>query len=57
MVGARWTQEGFGNCTNIGACEAVCPKEIQLDFIARMNRDYIDAAWTARPPHRAGISS
>jgi succinate dehydrogenase / fumarate reductase iron-sulfur subunit len=33
-------KEGFGNCTNIGSCEAVCPKEISLDFISRMNRDY-----------------
>jgi succinate dehydrogenase / fumarate reductase iron-sulfur subunit len=32
--------EGFGNCTVTGSCEAVCPKEIRLDFIARMNRDY-----------------
>jgi succinate dehydrogenase / fumarate reductase iron-sulfur subunit len=32
--------EGFGNCTNIGSCEAVCPKEISVDFIGRMNRDY-----------------
>jgi succinate dehydrogenase / fumarate reductase iron-sulfur subunit len=32
--------EGFGACTVTGACEAVCPKEISLDFIARMNRDY-----------------
>jgi succinate dehydrogenase / fumarate reductase iron-sulfur subunit len=32
--------EGFGNCTNIGSCEAVCPKEISMDFISRMNRDY-----------------
>ena len=31
--------EGFGGCTNIGECEAVCPKEISLDFIALMNRD------------------
>ena len=41
-------QEGFGSCTNIGECEAVCPKAIQLEFIARMNRDYIKAAWTHR---------
>ena len=34
-------REGFGGCTNIGECEAVCPKEISLDFIAKMNRDYI----------------
>ncbi|HLG15105.1 MAG TPA: succinate dehydrogenase/fumarate reductase iron-sulfur subunit [Blastocatellia bacterium] len=35
--------EGFGNCTNIGSCEAVCPKEISVDFIGRMNRDYFRA--------------
>ena len=35
--------EGFGNCTNIGSCEAVCPKEITLDNIARMNRLYMRA--------------
>ena len=33
-------KEGFGNCTVTGSCEAVCPKEISLDFIARMNREY-----------------
>lgn len=33
-------EEGFGGCTVTGSCEAVCPKEISLDFIARMNRDY-----------------
>ncbi len=32
--------EGFGNCTNIGSCEAVCPKGVSLSFIARMNRHY-----------------
>ena len=32
--------EGFGNCTVTGSCEAVCPKEISLRFIARLNRDY-----------------
>jgi len=35
--------EGFGNCTNIGSCEAVCPKGITLDNIARMNRLYAKA--------------
>jgi succinate dehydrogenase / fumarate reductase iron-sulfur subunit len=40
---AAMDQEGFGNCTNIGSCEAVCPKEISLDFIARMNREYLRA--------------
>lgn len=33
-------REGFGACTVTGSCEAVCPKNISLDFIARMNRDY-----------------
>ncbi len=33
-------EAGFGSCTVTGSCEAVCPKEITLDFIARMNRDY-----------------
>jgi succinate dehydrogenase / fumarate reductase iron-sulfur subunit len=32
--------EGFGNCSVTGSCEAVCPKEISLSFIAKMNRDY-----------------
>ncbi len=35
--------EGFGGCTNIGECAAVCPKEISLDFIAAMNRDLLKA--------------
>jgi len=41
MVGIM--EEYFGSCTNFGECEAVCPKEISIDFIARMNRDYIAA--------------
>jgi len=36
-------EEGFGNCTNTGACEIECPKGISLENIARMNRDYIKA--------------
>jgi len=32
--------EGFGGCTNIGECEASCPKNIPLDMIAHLNRDY-----------------
>ncbi|MDM8521082.1 succinate dehydrogenase/fumarate reductase iron-sulfur subunit [Anaerolineales bacterium HSG6] len=35
--------EGFGACTNMAECEAACPKEISLDFIAQMNRDLITA--------------
>ena len=36
-------EQGFGSCTNYAECEAVCPKEISIDFIARMNRDYLRA--------------
>lgn len=36
--------EGFGNCTNTGACEVECPKGISLENIARMNREYISAS-------------
>jgi succinate dehydrogenase / fumarate reductase iron-sulfur subunit len=36
--------EGFGNCTNTGACEVECPKEISLENIARMNREYLKAS-------------
>jgi succinate dehydrogenase / fumarate reductase iron-sulfur subunit len=37
----RMDAEGFGGCTVTGSCEAVCPKAISLDFIARLNRDYV----------------
>ena len=37
-------REGFGNCTVTGSCEAVCPKDISLNFIAKLNRDYGVAA-------------
>jgi succinate dehydrogenase / fumarate reductase iron-sulfur subunit len=36
--------EGFGSCTNIGECQAVCPKGISLDMIAKLNRDYLAAS-------------
>lgn len=36
--------EGFGNCTNTGACEAECPKGISIENIARMNREYLKAS-------------
>tara|TARA_R100001510_G_C7641200_1_gene198828 strand:+ start:1004 stop:1744 length:741 start_codon:yes stop_codon:yes gene_type:complete len=36
-------KEGFGNCTNTGACEVECPKGISLENIARMNREYLKA--------------
>ena len=43
MVG-QMDAEGFGNCTNQYECEAVCPKGISADMIARMNRDYAFAS-------------
>jgi succinate dehydrogenase / fumarate reductase iron-sulfur subunit len=45
---AQMDAEGFGTCTNHGECEAVCPKEIRLEFIARMNRDYWKALFFGR---------
>ena len=40
---AQMDAEGFGNCTNTGACEAECPKGISIENIARMNREYYSA--------------
>lgn len=40
---AQMDYEGFGNCSNTGACEVECPKEISLDHIARLNREFIVA--------------
>ncbi len=40
---AQMDDEGFGNCTNTGACEVECPKGISLENIARMNREYLAA--------------
>lgn len=45
---AQMNAEGFGGCTNIGECSAVCPKEIPLEVIAAMNHDYIRGSWRAR---------
>ncbi len=44
---AQMDEEGFGNCTNHAECEAVCPKQISIDFIARLNRDLFGAAVSA----------
>lgn len=46
---AQMDAEGFGSCTVTGSCEAVCPKEISLDFIAKMNRDYLAAVLKGEP--------
>lgn len=45
---AQMNAEGFGGCTNIGECTAVCPKEIPLEVIAAMNHDYIRGSWRER---------
>ena len=44
---AQMDAEGFGTCTNHGECEAVCPKAIRMEFIARMNWDFVKAKLTA----------
>jgi succinate dehydrogenase / fumarate reductase, iron-sulfur subunit len=44
---AQMDAEGFGACTNTGACEAECPKAISLSNIARMNREYYGASFTS----------
>ena len=43
---AQMDKEGFGGCTNTGACEAVCPKEISISNIARLNSEYLRAGFT-----------
>jgi succinate dehydrogenase / fumarate reductase iron-sulfur subunit len=46
---AKMDEEGFGSCTNHRECEAACPKEISIGFIARMNRDFMKASAKKRP--------
>jgi succinate dehydrogenase / fumarate reductase iron-sulfur subunit len=50
MVAAQ-DAEGFGGCTNMGECTAVCPKAISQDFIGRMNRDFIKATLAGVGPN------
>ncbi len=54
---AAMENETFGNCTNIGECAAVCPKEISLYFISRMNRDLITASLKGRKVARQAAGS
>jgi succinate dehydrogenase / fumarate reductase iron-sulfur subunit len=55
---AAMDEAGFGSCTNHGECEASCPKEISVDNIARMNREYLRATLAAgRRAVRAGDSA
>ncbi|MGE0639265.1 MAG: succinate dehydrogenase/fumarate reductase iron-sulfur subunit [Thermoanaerobaculia bacterium] len=50
---AKLDDEMFGSCTNYGECEAVCPKQIPLDFIALLNRDYLHARLAPRRKMRS----
>lgn len=52
---AQMNAEGFGNCTNIGECTAACPKEISLEVIAIMNREYLRASWRNRGDERKTV--
>lgn len=56
MVG-QMDIEGFGGCTNFAECEAACPKQISIENIARMNRDYLKASLREREETGAGAVS
>ena len=49
---AQMDAEGFGGCTLHGECQEACPKEISIDTISRMNRDFMRASWLARSEAR-----
>lgn len=51
---AQMDREHFGHCTLFGECQDACPKQISIDAIARMNRDYLHALVTARPERSGG---
>ena len=56
---AQMDAEGFGHCTLYGECQEACPKEISIDTIARMNRDFMVATLSAREEkvrRRRGLS-
>ena len=55
-MAAQASAVGFGHCTSVGECEAVCPKEIPITFIARMNRDFLNAIIHERPQADRGGS-
>ena len=46
---AKMNELGFGGCSNHGECEAACPKGISIDFIARLNRDYLSGSLFEKP--------
>jgi succinate dehydrogenase / fumarate reductase iron-sulfur subunit len=47
---AQMDEEGFGGCTFFGECQEACPKEISIEVISRMNRDFLHASVTAHAP-------
>ena len=51
---AQMDTEEFGHCTLYGECQEACPKEISIDTIARMNRDYIVASITKQEEKTLG---
>jgi len=51
---AQMDAEGFGTCTNHGECEAACPKGIRMEFIGRMNGDFVKASLTSGRRETAG---
>ena len=51
---AQMDLESFGGCTLFGECQEACPKEISIDFISRMNRDFLVASMTAREESSGG---
>jgi succinate dehydrogenase / fumarate reductase iron-sulfur subunit len=53
----QMNQEVFGNCTNIGECEAACPKQIKLSVIARLHRDFLWATLTAREAATVAVTT
>ncbi len=54
---AAMDAEGFGSCTNYGECAAVCPKEIKLDVIARMNGDLIKSTFLSSGARKMGVNA
>ena len=54
---AKMDEEGFGSCTNQYECEAVCPKDISVSFISRMNREYLSSAILGQNPSKKNKES
>jgi succinate dehydrogenase / fumarate reductase iron-sulfur subunit len=53
---SQMNAEAFGNCTSIGECTGVCPKEIPLEVIANMNRDYVSASFKRREEFQTPVT-